>query len=112
MDKPRYIDWLVEEKGLVVQGGHKVRSYRIDYTDDSSVIDDWALHIRRNYIKDEDLSESAQLNGLTVEQYLKMYIIPQKNEPLGATARSGDIAEIVVSDLLEFIMGYTVPRYK
>ena len=48
MDKPRYIDWLVEEKGLVVQGGHKVRSYRIDYTDDSSVIDDWALHIRRN----------------------------------------------------------------
>lgn len=112
MNKPRYIDWLVEEKGLVVQGGHEVRSYRIDYTDDSSVIDDWALHIRRNYIKDEDLNESAQLNGLTVEQYLKMYIIPQKDEPLGATARSGDIAEIVVSDLLEFIMGYTVPRYK
>ncbi len=112
MNKPRYIDWLVEENGLVVQGGYEVCSYRIDYTDDSAVIDDWALHIRRNYIKDEDLNESAQLNGLTVEQYLKMYIIPQKNEPLGATARSGDIAEIVVSDLLEFIMGYTVPRYK
>ena len=112
MNKPRYIDWLVEEKGLVVQGGHEVRSYRIDYTDESAVIDDWALHIRRNYIKDEDLSESARLNGLTEEQYLKTYIIPQKNEPLGATARSGDIAEIVVSDLLEFIMGYTVPRYK
>lgn len=78
MNKPRYIDWLVEEKGLVVQGGHEVRSYRIDYTDDSAVINDWALHIRRKYIKDEDLSESAQLNGLTEEQYLKTYIIPQK----------------------------------
>ena len=65
MDKPRYIDWFVEENELVVQGGHEVRSYRIDYTDDSAVIDDWALHIRRNYIKDEDLNESAQLNGLT-----------------------------------------------
>lgn len=31
MNKPRYIDWLVEEKGLVVQGGHEMRSYRIDY---------------------------------------------------------------------------------
>lgn len=112
MNKPQYIDWLIEEKGVVLEGTHEVQSYRIDYSDDSEVIDDWALHIRRNYIKDQDLAESAELNGMTVEQYLKKYIIPQKEEPLGSTARSGNIAEIVVSDLLEFVMGYTVPRYK
>lgn len=112
MDRPQYIDWLIEEKGVVINGTNEVTSYRIDYSDNSTVIDDWALHIRRNYIKDQDLIESASINGLTIEQYLKKYIIPQKGEPLGATARSGDIAEIVVSDLLEFVMGYTVPRYK
>ena len=106
------MDWLIEEKGVVINGTNEVISYRIDYSDNSTVIDDWALHIRRNYIKDQDLIESASINGLTIEQYLKKYIIPQKGEPLGATARSGDIAEIVVSDLLEFVMGYTVPRYK
>ena len=112
MNKPHYIDWLIEEKGVVLEGTHEVKSYRIDYSDDSEVIDDWALHIRRNYINDQDLTESAELNGMTIEQYLKKYVIPQKGEKLGATARSGDIAEIVVSDLLEFVMGYTVPRYK
>lgn len=112
MNKPQYIDWLIEEKGIVLEGTHEVQSYRIDYSDNPEVIDDWALHIRRNYIKDQDLVESAEINGLTIEQYLKKYIMPQKGEPLGSTARSGDIAEIVVSDLLEFVMGYTVPRYK
>ena len=47
MNKPRYIDWFVEEKELVVQGGHEVRSYRIDYTDDSAVNPfNWALSFK------------------------------------------------------------------
>ena len=50
MNKPHYIDWLIEEKGVVLEGTHEVKSYRIDYSDDSEVIDDWALHIRRNYM--------------------------------------------------------------
>jgi len=112
MDKPLYIDWLVEESGITLNGTQEIKCYRIDYCDDSNVIDDWALHIRRNYIYDEDLQESAAINDLTIDEYLKKYIIPQKNEPLGSVARSADITEILVSDLLEFIMGYTVPRYK
>ena len=34
------------------------------------------------------------------------------DEDLGPTVRSGDITEILVSDLLEFIFSYSVPRYK
>ena len=112
MEKPKYIDWLVEEQGVQLNETHAVICYRIDYNDDPDVIDDWALHIRRNYINDDELQESASINSLSVEDYLKKFIIPQKGEPLGSTARSGDIAEILMSDLLEFIMGYTVPRYK
>ena len=43
---------------------------------------------------DDTLFDDATINGMTVEQYLKEFIIPQKGEKLGPTARSGDIGEI------------------
>ena len=49
---------------------------------------------------------------MTIKQYLHDYVIPQKGEELGATVRSADITEILISDLLEFVHQYSVPRYK
>ena len=112
MNRPSYIDWIIEEKGITIKDGIPINCYSIDYKDDDTILDDWALHIRRNYIKDEDLLFDAEINGMNVEQYLHDRVIPQRNEELGPTARSGDITEILVSDLLEFIFGYSVPRYK
>lgn len=112
MDRPSYIDWIIEEKGITIKDGIPLNCYKIDYKEDDTILDDWALHIRRNYIEDEDLLLDSAINGMTVEQYLHDRVIPQRNEALGPTARSGDITEILVSDLLEFIFGYAVPRYK
>ena len=53
MERPRYIDWMVEEVGITIKNGIPVKCYKIDYKKDDTVLDDWALHIRRNYIKDE-----------------------------------------------------------
>ncbi|MFR1723473.1 Hachiman antiphage defense system protein HamA [Emergencia timonensis] len=97
---------------MVIKENTPIQCFKIDYKIDAEVFDDWALHIRRNYINDDDLLDDAAINGMTVEQYLKEYVIPQKNEPLGPTARSGDMGEIIISDLLEFILEYSVPRYK
>ena len=112
MEKPQYINWIVEEAGIVIKDEIPLRCYKIDYKDDESVLDDWALHIRRNYIEDVQLKDDADDNEMTVKQYLHDYIIPQKGEDLGPTARSADITEILISDLLEFIHQYSVPRYK
>lgn len=112
MERPRYIDWMVEEVGITIKDGIPVKCYKIDYRKDDAVFDDWALHIRRNYIEDEDLLLDAEINGMSVEQYLHDYVIPQKNEVLGPIVRSGDITEILVCDLLEFVFSYSVPRYK
>lgn len=112
MEKPRYIDWIVEEKGIVINNNVPIKCYKIDYVDDKSILDDWALHIRRNYIEDEELKEDAEENAMTVKDYLHNYVIPQKGEAFGATARSADITEILISDLLEFVHNYSVPRYK
>ncbi len=112
MERPQYINWFVEEAGIVIKENTPIQCFKIDYIDDEKTLENWALHIRRNYIDDSDLLEDSIINKMSVEQYLKEYIIPQKHEPLGPTARAGDIGEIIISDLLEFIYGYSVPRYK
>ena len=56
--------------------------------------------------------ERKHLGKLTVEEYLRQYVIPQKGEPFGPTARSNDISEILFADLFEFILNYEVPRCK
>ena len=90
MEKPQYIDWIVEESGVVIKDNIPLKCYKIDYRDDESILDDWALHIRRNYIDDVELVEDADDNGMTVEEYLYDYVIPQKGEPLESNARSAD----------------------
>lgn len=112
MERPQYIDWLITEEGISLNDGSPITCFRIDYSDDESILDQWALHIRRHYINDEDLCESIDIYGTDVESYLRKHIIPQKGDDLGPTARSGDITEILIADLLEYIMGYSVPRYK
>lgn len=112
MSRPSHIKWFVEEQGIRLKDNTPVNCYFIDYQDDDAVLDEWALHIRRNYIDDEQLVEDAAVNEMTVEEYLTQYVIPQKEETLGPIARSADIGEIIVSDLLEFVYGFSVPRFK
>ena len=112
MQRPLYIDWFVEEKGKVIKNSVPLTCYKLDYSMEESVWENWALHIRRNYIDDEQLIDDAYVNGMSVEQYLIEYVIPQRNDEFGPTARSGDITEIIVADLLEFVFNYSVPRYK
>jgi hypothetical protein len=112
MQKPKYIKWLVKEKGVTFENGLPLNCYKLDYLFDEEVFDDWALHIRKHYIFDEALNESTQLLKMSAEEYLRKYIVPQKDDELGPTSRSNDITEILVSDLFEFVLDYTVPRWK
>ena len=102
MTVPTHIKWFVEEQGIQLKNNIPINCYLIDYRDDDTVLDEWALHIRRNYIDDMQLLEDAEINEMSVEEYLSKRVIPQKK----------DIGEIIVSDLLEFVYGFSVPRYK
>lgn len=112
MNPPKYINWIAEEDGVVLQDKTPLTCYALNYTLDDAVFDDWALHLRKHYISDRELAESAAVNNLLVEQYLREYIIPQKSDDFGPASRSNDITEILISDLLEFTFGYKVPRCK
>ena len=112
MNPPKYINWIAAEDGVVLEDNTPLSCYALNYTLDDAVFDDWALHLRKHYISDGELDESATVNGLSVEQYLREYVIPQKSDKFGPASRSNDITEILVSDLLEFAFGYKVPRCK
>lgn len=98
MDKPQYINWIVKEYGVVFEDQQPLNCYKLSYEIDDDILDDWALHIRRHYVPDDELREDSALHRLTVEEYLRQYVIPQKGEPFGSTARSNDISEVLFAD--------------
>lgn len=112
MNQPRYINWLVREHNVVFEDGVPLDCFYLDYQKDDAILDDWALHIRKHYVTDQELAEDSAIIGMTEEEYLRQFVIPQKGETFGPTARSNDLSEIMFADLLEFVMGYSVPRCK
>lgn len=112
MERPQYINWIIREYGVVFEDQQPLNCYELSYEIDDNILDDWALHIRRHYVQDGELAEDAVLNNLSVEEYLHRFVIPQKDEPFGPTARSNDISEILFADLFEFVLNYEVPRCK
>ena len=112
MDRPKYIEWIVKENGVALENGEIIKSFLLDYKTDDAFFDDWAIHVRRHYISDKDLQTAEEALGLSPAEYLRTYVIPQKGEDMGGTARSNDLTEILVADILEFIEGYHAPRIK
>lgn len=111
MERPSYLKWLIEEKGVTLDNGEPIQCYKLDYVKDDETLNAWAIHIRRHYISDEELDESCEELEISPEEYLKQFVIPQKGKDrMAGTARSNGISEILFSDLLEFIYGLEVPR--
>lgn len=112
MVKPQYLRWLIAEEDVTFSDGIPIACYRLEYNTDEDILKDWALHIRKHYINDYDLADGSQCWDMSPEDYLRTFVIPQKSEDFGPAARSSDLSEILFADLLEFILGYTVPRCK
>lgn len=112
MDVPKYIKWFVKESSVAFEDGKPITCYKLAYEVNDNIFNEWALHIRRHYESDEELAESLSATEMDAESYLREYVIPQKTDTFGPTSRSNDFTEIMISDLLQFIHDYTVPRCK
>ena len=112
LPRPNYIEWLIsEEKELP---GVATKCYELRWETDETALESWALHVRRHYIRDDELYEDCKAYGKPIREYLQTSCIPTHSDVdrLGPSTRSGDFAEIIISDMLQFIEGLTVPRYK
>lgn len=105
----KYLDSLIKQKDIVTDEGEIVEAYELSKIEESAV-KEWASHFRQNYCEDELLELLVSGTGMTKQQYLLSYKFPDANDGFGPGTRSGDFAELLISDYLEFTLGYIIHR--
>lgn len=104
-DKPLYLKW-IKAKDIVIDHEHKICCFELMHDiNDDVVLDNWAKHIRRHYISDDELDDVLEMTGMSRYEYLSQNIIPDKTIRLGSTTISGEFAEILTYDIREYIFG-------
>lgn len=81
----------------------------VDYENEAALTA-WARHFREHYCLDAQIDMLRKGPKKSRKDYLVDLIFPDKTDDFGPATRSGDFAEILISDLLEYVHGYTVPR--
>ena len=79
---------------------------------DDACLKDWATRFRQNYCLDSDIDALRDGTGLTRSQYLLDFAFPDGKVAPGPSIRAGDFAELLISDYIEHVLGYWVPRGK
>lgn len=91
--------------------GKYVNVFQIVVPADDELISSWAKHFREQYCNDDELDEL--IDGSQYErdkgQYLKDIVFPSGTSP-GPSFRSGDFAEVLLADYLEYTKNFWVPR--
>ncbi len=98
---------------LQTHDGHSIELWELSvepYLED--YLSDWARCFRQHYCADEEIDDLRQGTGLSRTEYLTQLVFPDQSEPPGPSIRAGDFAELLVSDYVEHLLGYWVPRGK
>lgn len=103
---PSFTGWFVKE-GCSFVDGRSVECWNLDWQSDSAILDDWAVHLRQQYISDSELAARCRFRQIQPATYLTSWIVPS-----GKRIRTGDFAEILIADVFEYLYGFGVPRYK
>ncbi len=108
---PDHLVWLRDTgQRVTVASGHGVELWALEPTRDPTILSAWARHFRQQYIDDDDLRQMVQGTGMTIANYVRDVLFPDAKVTPGPSVRSGDFAEILVADYLEFVLGYWCPR--
>jgi hypothetical protein len=110
---PEHVGCLVKNSlALSTADGCKVELYDLIVQPDKKLLSDWARHFRQNYCNDADIDVLRNGTGFSRAEYLTKLIFPDEHVAPGPSIRAGDFAELLISDLVEFQLGYWVPREK
>jgi hypothetical protein len=111
MPGPAHLDWLVNTGNTITTAdGHTVELWELNHADDAAVLSSWAKHFREHYCDDAMLPALANGTGLTNGEFLTQMKFPDAAAGTGPAVRSGDFAEIIVADYIEYKLGYWCPR--
>lgn len=110
--KPAYLQHLKQAEALTPVPSVKCEVWELDVPADAACLGEWANRFRQTYCPDSDLDILREGTGKSRAEYLLELVFPDKRAPPGPAVRSGDFAELLVSDYVEFVLGYWVPRGK
>lgn len=107
----KHVDWLVDTgQRLQTADGKTVEVWELRHLKDDGVLSAWAKHFRNHYCADGDID---LLRGpRSRKDYLEQIKFPSATSNLGPAVRAGDFGEILVADFLQWIMKYSVPRFR
>ncbi|MDN5249742.1 MAG: virulence associated protein, partial [Alphaproteobacteria bacterium] len=106
-----HLTWLRDTgETIAISTGENVPVYEFAYdVANEAIMSNWARHFRNHYCADAEI-EKLKPKGMANSKYLLNLKFPDDSSRLGRSVRSGDFAEILVADYLEFLHGYYVPR--
>lgn len=105
-----YLKWIKKIGVEETCNNKNVGIFEFKYEYDDTIMNRWAKHFRQQYCSDNDLNEESEANGLSKSDYLLQIKFPTEHGSPGPSIRSGDFAEILVADFIEFTLNYCVPR--
>jgi len=106
-----HLNWLQDtNKILSTIDGIPIKVFELNHTKDKAVLSSWAKHFRNHYCLDEDIDMLRDGTGKSRTEYLNDLVFPDRGTHSGPATRSGDFGEILLSDYVEYLLGYWVPR--
>ncbi|MDE6593540.1 MAG: DUF1837 domain-containing protein [Oscillospiraceae bacterium] len=106
----KYLNFLNPLPDIITNNENKIEVFELSSDIDEISLNEWANCFRQNYCSDAILDQLIDGTGMTKEEYLLSQKFPDKTDGFGPATRSGDFGELLISDFLEYILGYTVPR--
>jgi hypothetical protein len=107
----KHLQWLSPAKvKLTTSDGHAVSVFDFKPNGDAVVMTAWVKHFRNHYCLDTQIDALRNGTPHSRAEYLKTIKFPDAAAAPGPSIRSGDFAEILVADYLQFVLKYWVPR--
>lgn len=105
-----HLEWIDYVDTKQTSDGKDIEVYEFNYDlNNEEVFSSWAKHFRNHYCLDTRIERLIRNTGQTKTEYLNNIKFPEANVN-GAKTRSGDFGEILISDFLEYILNFWVPR--
>ncbi|MFA6971879.1 MAG: Hachiman antiphage defense system protein HamA [Gallionella sp.] len=110
---PSYLSILTKcAKPLITSDGRRIDVWELNVPPTDDYLGLWASNFRQHYCSDAEIDELRDGTGLSRTEYLTQLVFPDKSAAPGPGIRAGDFAELLVSDYVEHLLGYWVPRGK
>lgn len=110
---PSYLSSLTKcAETLVTADGRRIDVWELRVLPTPGYLSQWASNFRQHYCPDSEIDELRDGTGLSRAEYLTQLVFPDRSTAPGPGIRAGDFAELLLSDYVEYVLGYWVPRGK